>query len=203
MLNTEQIDSLIKIVTEHKIRYPHSSAHINFYPVYKIDPHNTIHVLNYSSHISKKIMMVLANEGRYNNKIEYQECSLRDTYARIERDNSSKTKTINYFRKKRYAFTTPDKLCVLELETKCDEEDLPYIVNYDYATEYIVDSFSLPSSTYQIIQKDDTTYVHVMGSINCDNSNSIKKSIKSIMSDTKIIDNITKKRTVNRGVEKN
>lgn len=106
---------------------------LRYYPSYKTKSDHEIQVCGLEKSSDEKMNQYLTSNrnitiGRY---IEY---GLKDTFVRIATTNDQTTRL--FFRRMNFIFTIDEMpgIFVIEIYNMCEEEDLPFVVNYDHNT---------------------------------------------------------------------
>jgi hypothetical protein len=124
--------------------------------------------------------------------LSYREYNIKDTYVKICENLDDKKRTEIYFRKKQYQFKIDGYagIFTIELYNICEECDLPYIIDYDHVSIYMITKYmkdKIDISFFNINKKgSESSYMDISMDIDgkdiVDNINKFTEEIDKIMS---------------------
>ena len=198
-LNTifEMLNRIIKEKTPQNIR-------IRYYPHYeniKNSDINELEVLSIKNMLKidlEKIKSLLKEYPNISGK--YTELGIKDTFVRINYDESNNETSRIYFRKQIFLFLHDNYsgIFIIEIFNICEQENLPHIIDYHYNANYDANTYTISFPTNKKI--DNNFKICIINSeyldfnrdlnINIDISTQIYDFIKDI---TPLVKKINKK----------
>lgn len=128
-------------------------------------------IIDFNKHnvkTDRKIKKYLKKKNILSQKYICNMASLKDTYVMSIKDTILECSELKYFRKKTFMIrtTVENRIYILELIINCDDNDLPYIVNYDNIYDFEIELFKTTELTYNIVTTNNNRYSYYSTSIN-------------------------------------